>query len=489
MATKTKRTIKKRVKSKIKKKVAPKKRVTKRAPKTAPAKKSPSPRTTQNSSRSIDALAKKVATVSSDTRSLSKNLKVVVKIFGDNQKILVSMKTMIDELVGALDAIQKQSKRIGALETDTQQIFDGMGEMRIHSRMIAKLDTQSAKLHDAIRAIDDRTHASDGINSVSKKVDENHDSIKNNAQMIIKIGRHMDKLRDDLSGSSVRASSIKDIHTEIARLKLLFEQAQTKPGADASITAEISALSQKVDALSQIPVKISSVQKRLQELPDVNDVLGPIVGELKDQISDVASKIDSPGSLGSMRDELASLRDEVLGRASKVDLGIESVFESLGRSEKSVTEFHKKVDSLFEELRNVKGAEERTSGESTSEVMALLRLSEFQSNVRMTAESKYGEVSDLEAIAAQTVDVLNIFDKLAVETGSEVRLPQGIKQWAVSKILECSDRWEIRFSDVLNVLREKLGVSLLKESVRMSQVREIYGARAVDELESVFGEK
>lgn len=474
--TLTKRVLKKTI---SKKPATPKKRVSTTVKK---------PVSKAVSLHSLDGLAKKVATVSTDTRSLSRDFKVIVKIFGDNQKILISMKGMIDELVGALDAIQKQSKRIVSLESDTQKLFDGFGEMRTHSRMITQLDSQAAKMQETIRGMDERTRIAGGIENISKKVNENNDSIKNNAQMIIKIGRHLDKMRDDISGSTVRPSSIKEIHSELTRLKTLFEEAQAKHIDDPNITLEISALSEKMVALSQLPVEISSVQKHLQALSTTNDTIAPIVNELQDQLGRVASKVDSAGSLESIRGEFVSLRDEVLGRASKVDAGLVSLTESLGRSEKSTAEFHQKADALFETIKSIKGDEERTSSESTSEVMALLRLSEFQSNVRMLVESKYGEVSDLESIATQTVDVLNVFDKLAVETGTNVRLPQGVRQWAISKILECADRWEIRFSDVLGILREKIGASLLKESIRMSQVRDIFGTRAVDEIQSVFTE-
>lgn len=497
-APKKRATLKRTAARTVKKTTAPKraastaKKVSAKKPAASTIKKDATPKKPTTSAsvdtHSIDALSKKVTTMSADTKSLSKDFKIIAKIFGDNQKILVSMKGMIDGLVGALDTIQKQSKRINSLEADAQKIFDGFGEMKAHTRMIAQLDSQAAKLQETVRGMDARTHITGGIESISKKVSENNDSIKNNAQMIIKIGRHLDKMRDDLGSSTVRQSSIEEIHSEIARLKGLFEETQAKGASDPAIASEISALSQKVDDLLQIPAKIGGVQQDLQKLSDAHGALSPLVGKLQDQIDHVASKADPSGQLDSIRDEFVSLRDEVMGRASKVDAGIASVTESLGRSEKSTAEFHQKADALFEAVQSIKGSEERTSGESTSEVMALLRLSELQSNIRMTAESKYGEISDLESIAAQTVDVLNAFDRLAVETGSDVRLPQGVRQWAVSKILECSDRWELRFSDVLGVLQAKMGVSLLKESLRISQVRDIFGVRAVDEIKSLFAE-
>ena len=43
-------------------------------------------------------LAKKVAAVSDSTKSLSKEIKSMTKVFSDNQKVLLSMKDMIDTL-------------------------------------------------------------------------------------------------------------------------------------------------------------------------------------------------------------------------------------------------------------------------------------------------------------------------------------------------------------------------------------------------------
>ena len=50
------------------------------------------------------------------------------------------------------------------------------------------------------------------------------------------------------------------------------------------------------------------------------------------------------------------------------------------------------------------------------------------------------------------------------------------------KIFDCADKWEIRFSDVFSILSNAIGRDLLKEAVRIQQVRDIYGIRAVDEI-------
>src|SRR3990170_1932304 len=111
-----------------------------------------------------------------------------------------------------------------------------------------------------------------------------------------------------------------------------------------------------------------------------------------------------------------------------------------------------------------------------------LKVSEYQSNIRMQAESKYGSLTDLEKMATQTAQMVNLFDKLSIESNEKMVLPHEVRQWAVSKILDCADRWEIRFTDVFQLLVNQLGRDLLKESLRIQQVRDIFGIRAVDEI-------
>jgi hypothetical protein len=71
---------------------------------------------------------------------------------------------------------------------------------------------------------------------------------------------------------------------------------------------------------------------------------------------------------------------------------------------------------------------------------------------------------------------------LSIEGNDEIPLPHEVRQWAISKILDCADRWEIRFSDVFSILIDSIGRDLLKESIRIQQVRDIYGIRAIDEI-------
>jgi len=115
------------------------------------------------------------------------------KIFGENQKVLVSMKGMIDTLTSTLEHIQKQSKQINIIEEDTQKLYSGLNQVRAQSNLVNKINDQTAKLQGEISRISDFQKTS---KSVSQQVKESMDSIRNNSQMIIKIAQRIDDVRD-----------------------------------------------------------------------------------------------------------------------------------------------------------------------------------------------------------------------------------------------------------------------------------------------------
>ena len=85
-------------------------------------------------------------------------------------------------------------------------------------------------------------------------------------------------------------------------------------------------------------------------------------------------------------------------------------------------------------------------------------------------------------MARLTSEIVNLFERISIESGEKIPLPNEVRQWAISKILDCADKWEIRFSDVYSILTNTIGRDMLKESIRIQQVRDIYGIRALDEI-------
>ena len=102
----------------------------------------------------------------------------------------------------------------------------------------------------------------------------------------------------------------------------------------------------------------------------------------------------------------------------------------------------------------------------------------------MLAESKYGTLNDIEKMAEKTAEIINIFDKISIESEKKIPLPHEVRQWAISTIFDCADKWEIRFDDLFKTLLVQLGKNLLKESIRIQQVRDIFGVKAVDKIKT-----
>ena len=522
------------------------------------------------------ALLKKVASVSDSSKALQKEIKVMSKIFGDNQKVLVSMKEMIDTLTSTLENIQRQSKQINILEDDTQKLYAGLNQVRSQSNIVAKIHEQTTKLQEEVNKINDLQKSSPKTQELSHQIEDSMNSIKNNSQMIIKIAQRIDEVRDDLRKVSGKSDSFLDIGNEIDNLKNSIQEMAKKTDSLeinsqiissfkqelVKITDNVNSASKLSSELAAIKVTIDAISGKASKI----DSLGGVIDGLKRQVDTVAINADSTSKLSSELDAIKATIDAISGKASKIDsLGgvidglkrqfdtvatnadsasnlsintiksisgkvdkieteinslahradstafvgeglksvqedfsdfkqnvfektniieekISSVSDILKRQDASVVEFHRKSDKIFEEMQSVKNVTNKVSKDSSKEVMALLKLSEYQSNIRMHSESKYGDAKDLENMASQTADIVNLFDKLSIESGEKIPLPHEVRQWAVSKILDCADKWEIRFSDIFTILTNAIGRELLKEAIRIQQIRDIYGIRAVDEI-------
>ncbi len=192
-------------------------------------------------------------------------------------------------------------------------------------------------------------------------------------------------------------------------------------------------------------------------------------------------------NLENIKSEFITLREYMGDNADGLQEKISNVSEMINRTDASSAEFHKKADSIIQELQKIRNATNKMSSTTSKEVIGLLKLSEYQSNIRMQAESKYGSIQDIEKMAEQTAEIVNVFDKLSIESENKIPLPHEVRQWAVSTIFDCADRWEIRFTDIFDILLESLGKNLLKESIRVQQVRDIFGTRATDQIKNELG--
>ena len=370
----------------------------------------------------------KVNAVSESTKALSKEIKGMAKIFKDNQKILVSMSDMMESISLAMTQMQKQAKQINIIEEDTQRLFTGLNQVKIHEKFITKLNKQTEQLDKKIVKIDEKQDSMPKTNEIMKSISESKESIRNNSKMIMKIANRVDQVKDKMDDEPKVG---KDVTSQIEELRNSIKSMTSRTG---DIGKDMSNLKNEIGGIISSP-KISSL---------IGDGMKTFKSEIEEKISDISNMIN--------------------------------------RSEQSASEFHQKTDKVMHELQGVKGVTNKASDDSSKEVMAILKLNEYQSSIRMQAESKYGDIKDVEKMANQTTELVNLFDKLSIETEDKIPLPHEVRQWAVGKIFDCADKWELRFSEVFSILIDNLGRELLKEAIRIPQVRDIFGIRAVDEI-------
>ena len=208
-----------------------------------------------------------------------------------------------------------------------------------------------------------------------------------------------------------------------------------------------------------------------EKTPNTNDDNAPNYSSVKKNLENIKS-------------EFMTLREYVGDNEDVLLEKISSISEMINRTEASSAEFHKKADSIIQELQKIRNSTNKEAITTSNEVIGLLKLSEYQSDVRMLAESKYGTLDDIKKMAEQTAEIVNLFDKLSIESEKKIPLPHEVRQWAIGTMFDCADKWEIRFDDLLKTLLGSLGQNLLKESIRIQQVRDIFGIKAVDKIKT-----
>ena len=376
-------------------------------------------------------LFSKVIAVSESTKTISSEIKNMTKIFKENQKILVAMNDMIDTLSSSMIQIQKQSKQINIIEEDTERLFSGLNQMKGNTKIITKLNEQTVKLEEKIKSIEQSHKSTSKTDELVQTVSESLDSIRNNSKMIMKVADRVDDLKDEIRTVAKEARST-------------------------------SGITEQIDDLRN---SIKSISNRTGDI-------GNDMSNIKNEIGGIVKDTNISSVLG---DGLKTFKTEIEEKIS----GLSNL---INRSDSLASEFHKKTDKVVQEIEGIKNVTNKASNDNSKEVLALLKLSEYQSGIRMNAESKYGDMKDIEKMTADTIDIINLFDKLSIESNEKIPLPHEVRQWAVGKIFDCADKWELRFSEVFQILVDNLGKELLKEAVRIQQVRDIFGIRAVDEI-------
>ena len=441
-------------------------------------------------------VVKKMASISEATKTLASEVKTMSKIFVENQKILISLKDMISSVNSSLDQIQKNSRQLNIIEEDTQRLFSGMSQVKAHSNLIDKINSQINRLQDHVEKIRDKQESMPDTNKIMQSVADSMDSIRNNTKMIMHVSEKTEKIREDIKGVVSRTESLSNLSNEIEELRKSTNEMSMKTESLSNLHQEIEQVRQNTKEISSKTEKMSGLEESISNLKgeistmitktDSLPILDAQIRNIGTEIDSLIKKTDSLSALShdirNINSEFTNFKENVLGKNKGLDDKISDFAELLNRNSASISEFNKKTYEISHQLEDIRHVTHKTSQNTSHEVMGLLRLSEFQSNIRMRSESKYGTLEDIEKMVDQTKDMVNLFDRISIEVETKMPLPLEVKQWSVSKILDCADKWEIRFTDVFRLLITELGLDIVKEAIRIEQVRDLFGIRAVDEI-------
>lgn len=445
-------------------KPAAKRATAKKAAAKAPAKKPAAKRAAREPTQA--AMIKKVAAVSDATKSLSGEVKSIGRIFSDNQKVMVSIKSVIDSVASSLEEIHRQSRQINMLEEDTKKIFAGLNQARDRSASVDKLEAQTAAMKEAISRIEKAAPGAD----LARQVGESINSIRNNSQMIIKIAQRVDEVRDQLREVSGRAESMGRVVPELESIRARVDEAAAKADGPRAGVEQLREELEKVAAggaaeLGREMDRIGSAVSEISEKADRISGLEIVINGLKRQFDEVAAKADPAGALSAEIESLKAKIDEV------------------ARGAPEVAAVRTEVSSLRGELAERAGAIEtrlaEIGGRASADAGRLMVLSEIQSRIRMASESKYGGPDEISRMCSGLAEM----GSLSAGDGG----PEEAQRWAVAKVMDCADKWEVRLAEVMEKLRGAVGDKRLSELVRIQQVREIYGTRGAEQAKSDLG--
>ena len=439
---------------------------------------------------------KKMSSISDATKILASEVKTMSKIFVENQKILISMKDMISSVNSSLDQIQKNSRQINIIEEDTQRLFSGMSQVKAHSNLIDKINNQISRLQDHVEKIRDKQDSMPDTNKIMQSIADNLDSTRNNTKMIMHVSEKTEKIREEIKHAASNSEPLANLSNEISELRKSTSEIAAKTESLANLHKEIEEvrqdtreISSKAEKMSGLEQSISSLKGEIGDIITKTDAMSSMNSQIRNvgiEIDSLIKKTDSLSALGNdirnINSEFTNFKESITGKNQNLDEKISDFAELLNKNSASISEFNKKTYEISQQLQDIRGITHKTSQNTSHEVMGLLRLSEFQSNIRMRSESKYGTLEDIEKMTAQTKDMVNLFDKISIEVETKMPLPIEVRQWSISKILDCADKWEIRFTEVFRLLITELGSDIVKESIRMEQVRDLFGIRAIDEI-------
>ena len=396
------------------------------------------------------AAGRQIEEIGADLRSLDEKVKIVSGGSGgtmpeDMAGVKEAIESMRADMAGVKEAIGRLSGRTGA-EGEAAGGGPGSPADTTESGSIPDASAVATEVAAMREQVEGRKGAGAPLSAGAGGLDASA------------VATEVAAMREQVERAASRADAAASAAGEAtAEIKARAATADARPGADPALAARIGSIESKLDALAKI-------------------------AELAEQ-ADAQAPAAEPA--GAAEADIARLGDDMASRTDSIERRIDSLADALSRSEASASEFRASAGAALGRLRGPREAEGGAPGGPSADATAILRLSEYRSGIGMRAESKYGGADDLDAMASRTADIAGILGR-APGNDAGIR-PAEVRRWAVSRILECADRWDVRFSDALALLVARLGRDAVGEAVRERQVRDVYGARAVAELRAELG--
>ena len=491
-------------------------------------------------------LVSRVKSISESNIELRKELKSISRTFAGSQKVQESISGIEESLAAVLIQIQKQSGQITSLEKETKGLLAGLDEVSERSDTIDRLEGHLDRMQS--QTMGGSQKESSRVNdAISREINEGVRTMRESSEYIARLSAAIDAARKEIrmvaegsASASGTGAMIDSLRSEIARIA----DAARAGSPGAALKKELKDIASRVDALARSDADLQNVKGELGKILAWRtkvEHMGQILGRLDERVGQVASRTEAAESAGAessrfvsgrleqinakiaslvqradttafvgeglkaVQEDIAAMKSDTADDIRDMGRRLSRAIEELRAQEAGAAETYRRTEELYAKIQDAKHAADRTARESERETLKLLRLSEYQSTIRMSAESGYGDLATIEEMARRTAGIAALFEsKYATEerqrdsdgggeeeeglhSGVEKGLPLDIKRWAASTMLDCADRWEIRFSDVYSVMTEVMGTGMLGDALRLQQVRDIYGTRAAERAKSDLG--
>ena len=205
--------------------------------------------------------------------------------------------------------------------------------------------------------------------------------LETGTQIIKSLKQEFEKILEDMS-------SAPNLNAELNAIKSTIDSISSKASKIDSLGVVIDGLKQQFETISS---KANSADNL--RLESIKELWGKI-DKIETKIGTLSQRADSTAFVGeglkSVQSEFSTFKQNVFDKTNSIEQKYLQFTDNLKRQDAAAVEFHKKSEKLFDEIQEVKKIANKTSDDSSKEMMALLKLSEYQSNIRMNTESNMG---------------------------------------------------------------------------------------------------